>query len=62
LPDIDDSETELQMMTEIENSWEGRVFSRLVRAVRFLHNRSNVIGGRVQALEDRVDALENTPP
>lgn len=62
MTDIDDTETALAEMTGIENSWEGRVFARMVRAVRFLHGRLPIIGDRIKAVEDRVSALEQKVP
>lgn len=61
MPDIDEAEAQLAEMGGIENSWVGRVLIRLVRAVRFLHGRSSVQTARIQALEDRVSALEAPP-
>lgn len=59
--DIDDTESELAKMDGLENTWNGRVLARLVRAARFTHNRGQQLNQKVQELEARIVTLENRP-
>ena len=58
MADIDDTEAVLGEMEGLENTWNGRVLARLVRATRRSHNRVELVVDEVQELRARVDALE----
>jgi 50S ribosomal subunit-associated GTPase HflX len=55
---MDDAEEELDKMAGLENTWNGRVLARLVRAARQSHNRTVLLNTKVQELEQRIQALE----
>ena len=58
MADIDDTEQVLGEMEGLENTWNGRVLAKLVKATRRSHNRVELVVDEVQALRARVDALE----
>ena len=60
MADVDDAEQVLDEMEGLENTWNGRVLHRLVKATRRTHNRTEQIVDEVQELKARVAALEAT--
>ena len=58
MADIDDTEQVLDEMEGLENTWNGRVLHRLVKATRRTHNRVELVVDEVQELRARVAALE----
>jgi hypothetical protein len=62
VPEIDDTEQELDVMQGVENSWQGRMLKRLTRLARTATVRVRDHEQRIRALEQKAGIVSPPEP